>query len=112
MSIAATGLVSFFTWLGLSAACFIIAVVAGYCADSRGSRYGARLGVMLALLVLWWMLVPAAGRAFAGNHADPRDADRRARWQAKELGRVYGAHTIWVWVFIAVFHDRKQKAHE
>lgn len=105
------GLATFLLWTALGGLCFLIAVgTARFVASPPRQLYAARLVVMAFLVVVWWLVVPLASRAYIGNHADPEDANRRARYAAKESGKQYGAQTIWAWCLVALF--TRPRIHE
>jgi hypothetical protein len=102
------GLETFLIWTAL-AACLYMAtiglVLLLHVAPEKA--YWDRIIVMLILVAVWLMLVPAMGNAFIGNGADPEDAIRRARWQARGFGRSYGADTVWAWCLVLVLQRTK-----
>lgn len=105
------GMGAFLLWTALSVCCFLLATGAARLICGRGRNiYDARLMMMCWILLLWWFCVPLTARAYIGNTADPRDAGRHARWEAREAARRYGAHTIWPWLVIALLHPPKPKS--
>jgi hypothetical protein len=113
MNITGTGLFSFVIWTALSAFCFVIATgLARFIAPPPRNAYVSRLVLMFLILIIWWLCVPLTAAAYIGNSADPKDANRRGKWEAKQEARLYGAHTIWPWCLVALLHRPKGKPQE
>jgi ABC-type transport system involved in multi-copper enzyme maturation permease subunit len=107
------GIKAFLGWTVLSACCFGIAAGAARLVASVPRQiYVVRLVFMFLLLIVWGACVPAMASAFIGNGADPQNANRHARWEAKNVARFYGAHTIWPWCLVALLDRPKGKARE
>jgi hypothetical protein len=107
------GLMSFLLWTALSACCFPLATgVAWYIARNSPAFYATRLVLMFLLLIVWLFLPAALARAYAGNHADPQDAYRRARWEAKGYGSFCGMNTIWAWGLVSALRRPKPRTNQ
>jgi hypothetical protein len=106
------GIRTFLIWTLLSACCFLVAAgVARLIGSAPRDIYALRLVFMVLLLIFWWFCVANAADAFIGNGADPHNAERHARWEARNAARSYGAHTIWPWCLVALFDRPKGKGH-
>lgn len=109
-----TGLMTFLLWAALSACSFLIATGGAWLITLPPRKiFGARLVLMLIILIVWWICVPATAPAYSGKYADPQDANRHARWEARQSARLYGAHTIWAWCVVALLRRPKaRRGHE
>lgn len=106
------GVKAFLVWAVLSTCCFVVAAgAARLVATTPRDIYRTRLVFMTLLVILWWLCVPITASAFIGNSADPRNAERHARWEAGNAARFYGAHTIWPWCLVALLDRPKGKGH-
>lgn len=57
---------------------------------------------MLVVAFIFETLYPAFGDSFSGNSADPDNGRRIGLWEAKQAGKLYGAHAIWAWCLVAL----------
>ena len=107
------GFKMFLFWTAVGLCCFLLATaVAWLLSPSPSRRYSTRLIVMFAIFAALWIYVPATVPAFTGNSVDPQNANRHARWEARNAGRLYGMHTFWPWCLIALLHRPKPTIHE
>jgi hypothetical protein len=92
----------------LSALCYCLAAFAArYVSSSPLFRYVGRVGIVLLVVPLWWLvfapwylgaIVPAGTLNF--NHPP------------EESGAAYGLHTIWIWCAAALASWPKKTSHD
>lgn len=95
---------AFLVPVAFSAICyFLISVVARRHSSTPRQLYFRRLFLMFVVLVVWWVFYPMlSASAFAGNWADPHNAERYTLWMAKRSGTAYGLQAVWAWVIVAL----------